>query len=198
MKKLLLILASVLAFNAHAATIDESNLTEDQKAQVAKIVAAQQERTNKELVAIDAVKKASNLSATARVETEKWAELGGNMGKAAVGAAKEIGMAANEFVGTPLGKVTMAVVVYKVVGRDIIRAVLASTIMVFFAGMTIAMFRSKKYKNIKYEFKPYLFGLWNRRVVVEGYVDDDWSIGYLICTFIMAVIGLVVGLSVMP
>ena len=119
------------------------------------------------------------------------------MGKAAVGAAREIGVAANEFVGTPLGKITMGVVIYKVVGEEIISAVVGFGILVFFLGLSIVLFRMKKYKNVEYEYKPVFFGLYNKQVVKSGYVDPEWAVGYVICGFASALIGLLVGLSVM-
>lgn len=188
MKKLLLILASTLLMaSASAAPIDDSKLNDEQKAQVQKMIT--------ELEAKQADSK--NISATAREETEKWVELGGNMGKAAVGAARELGVAANEFVGTPLGKITMAVVVYKVIGADVIGMFVGFGILVFFFGIAIALLRAKKYKNVEYDYKPTFFGMYNKRVVVSGFVDEAWDVGYKCAALLSVIIGMIVGLNIM-
>jgi len=186
MKKFLMILASTLLMaTASAATIDDSKLSDEQKAQVQKMVADLE------------AKKPDNISATARAETEKWVELGGNMGKAAVGAAKELGMAANEFVATPLGRVTMGVVIYKVIGKDIIGMIVGGCIVVFFLTMAVVLLRMKKYTNATYEYKPVLFGLRQRQFVMSGSIDNEWAVGYMIASFVCIVIGLLVGLNIM-
>lgn len=187
MKKLLMILASsLLMATAHAqTTADISSLTTEQQAEVLKKIEAMQAPGSK------------NISATAREETEKWVELGGNMGKAAVGAAKELGVAANDFVATPLGKVTMAVVVYKVVGKDILGVIAGGGVLVFFLSMAVYMVRRIKYKNVVYDYKPTFFGMYNKRVVVSGTVDEDWAVGHMIAAFVCVAFALVVGLNVM-
>lgn len=52
-----------------------------------------------------------------RQEAEAWAELGTNLAKATVAAAKELGVASSEFAVTDLGKVVTIVAVYKFLGR---------------------------------------------------------------------------------
>lgn len=187
MKKLIIALASILLMATASAqeTVDVSKLTAEQKATLQKTAEQMQGQPG-------------NISAVAREETEKWAELGGNMGKAAVGAAKEIGMAANEFVGTPLGKVTMAVVIYKVIGRDVIGIFVGSLVLVFFLSTGVFLLRSKKLKGkIEYEYKPAFFGLYNKRYVKGGEIDEDWAVGYFIGGFIMIFAGIAISMGVM-
>lgn len=185
MKNIFVILASVLLMATASAqeTVDVSKLTPEQKATLQKTV--------------EQMHTPTNVSQVARQETEKWAELGGNMGKAAVGAAKEIGMAANEFVGTPLGKVTMAVVIYKVIGKDVIGFFVGGAVLIFFVGLAVFFLRMKHFTNVVYDYKPTFFGLYNKRMVISGNVSEDWAVGYLVCAGISIVIGLLVGLNVM-
>jgi hypothetical protein len=49
---------------------------------------------------------------------DRWVALGENMGKAAAGAAREVGMAADEFSRTGLGKIIIVLVAWKVMGDD--------------------------------------------------------------------------------
>ena len=192
MKKLLLILAVFAAAHANASSTPTADLSKLTPAQQAEVLANIEKMAKPE-------EKAKNISETARHETEKWAELGGNMGKAAVGAAKEIGMAANEFIATPLGKVTMGVVIYKVIGKDIIKFIVGGAILVFFFSMAVYLVRSKKYTgSVEYEYKPAFFGLRQKQVVKSGVIDSDWAVGYMVAALACVIMGMVVGLSVMP
>ncbi|KAI9549461.1 hypothetical protein GHT06_001861 [Daphnia sinensis] len=91
MKKVLASLALLFATSAFSttSTVDVRNLTPEQVAQVQKQVS--------ELSSTPV-----NVSASVRKEAEAWGELGANMGKAMVGAAKEVGVASNEFAQTGL------------------------------------------------------------------------------------------------
>ncbi len=92
MKKILMILAVALAcVTASAQTIDTSGLSKQQMMELATKAAE--------------MKSPSNMSAEVRREAAAWGELGANMGKAVVGAAREVGVAANDFAQTPLGVV---------------------------------------------------------------------------------------------
>jgi len=186
MKKLLLIIASIACMGCATAqeSVDVSKLTAEQKATLQKTAEQMQGQP-------------ANISAVAREETEKWAELGGNMGKAAVGAAKELGIAANEFVGTPLGKVTMAVVIYKVIGKDVIGFFVGGGVLIFFCTVGVILLRTKHYTNAVYEYRPTFFGMYNKRVIVSGNIDEDWAVGYLFAALVAFAIGLITGLNVM-
>lgn len=183
MKKLLLIAALFASISATAATsVDTTQLTDSQKAALQKTV--------------DEMKSPSNISAVAREETEKWANLGGNMGRAAVGAAKEIGVAANEFVATPLGKVTMGVVIYKVIGRDIMKVVAGSFVLIFMFSLAFWLFNKKHYYGtVEYATVKTFFGLRTKQVVTKGTVDAEWSAAYMAAACVTVLIGLAVGLG---
>lgn len=52
---------------------------------------------------------------------QAWAEAGAQLGAALANAAKELGVAANDFVKTPVGIMTAGIIIYKYVGKDLIR-----------------------------------------------------------------------------
>ena len=189
MKKILTALIAItMAFAAAAATdvtaVDVSKLTTAQKADVLKYTASLET-------------KDSNVSVAARVEIGKWGELGVGVGRAAVGAAKEIGVAANEFVQTPLGMVTMAVVVYKVIGQDVIGFVVGLGILITFMTIAIAFAFFVKKGAVTYEYKPALLGLYNKKYVVSYKPNSDDTFGYMVVAAVCAFVGLLVGLNVM-
>ena len=139
---------------------------------------------------------AENVSATMRKEASAWGEMGANMGKALVGAAKEVGVAANEFAQTPLGKVTVAIVAYKIVGQDILAVVFGGTVMVFGLSLALWFLLTNRFYDRKFETKPTLFGLVNRHYVTEVKTDSDTFVGKLMGAAVSAAVGLVVGLTI--
>lgn len=109
----------------------------------------------------------TNISATVRQEASAWAALGSNIGVAMVGAAKEIGVAANEFSQTSLGRVVTFVVVYKLIGNDMIGFVVGAFILLVAYSAGLYMWFGRPWGNVEYDYKPRLFGLWNSRVVTK-------------------------------
>jgi hypothetical protein len=95
----------------------------------------------------------------------EWSKLGTNLGLALVGVAKEAGMAVSQFADTNLGKATMFIIAYKVMGHDVIHTTLA--FLVFFAGIAIlpALYRYLAYNEVVYENVPVLWGAFTIRKV---------------------------------
>jgi len=52
-------------------------------------------------------------------KVDEWTQVGANIGKGLVAAAKEIGTATVDFSKTDLGKITVGVIVWKVIGREL-------------------------------------------------------------------------------
>lgn len=113
------------------------------------------------------------VSTKVRHEAEAWGELGTNMGKAMVGAARELGVAANEFAVTPLGTVVVGITAYKIIGRDLLGALVGSLILIF--GYTIGfwMLLTNRWSTIQYEYKPILWGAFERRRILKISSDED-------------------------
>lgn len=195
MKKILMIAASFLLMSmGHAAQVDVNDekymLNEEQKAQVLAMI--------DDLNAKRAAQKGPNTSAVVREEAAKWGELGANMGRAAVGAAKEVGMAANEFVSTPLGKVTMGIVIYKVIGKDIIKFIMGFSILVFFLTTGHNFLRMKRYSGtVEYATVPTFFKLRTKQVVVKGQTNEQWAAAYTAMGIISILLGCAIGFGVM-
>jgi hypothetical protein len=60
--------------------------------------------------------KSNPVSTTKKVE--EWAEFGERFGKVIATVAKELGIAANDFVKTPVGKLTAIAIIWKTFGKD--------------------------------------------------------------------------------
>lgn len=95
-----------------------------------------------------------------RQEAEAWADLGGKVGMAMVSAAKEVGMAANEFASTELGTVVTAIVVYKIIGTELMS--LFGGLVILLVGIPLSMWvlmkKSTWAYEIDYEYQKYLGG----------------------------------------
>lgn len=187
MKKLIgVVLASfVLATSAVAQQLDTRGLTQ---AQVAELTAQAAKMRAPEA-------QAQSISAAVRNETAAWADLGANIGTAMVSAAREVGVAANEFSQTGLGKIVTGIVVYKVMGRDILGVIIGSAILLFGFGLVIWIMLTNKFGECKFEYQPVLWGLWQRRVLAEYSIDDDNANAKLICGLFVMIFTLAVGLA---
>jgi hypothetical protein len=137
-----------------------------------------------------------NNSEKVRNETAKWAELGSNIGRASVAAAKEFGIAANDFVNTPLGKITTAVVIYKIMGRDIIGIILGIIIITFCSAIGSYMLIKNKYSAAEYEIRPILFGLMNKKIVKSFTIEQDTVGWQLFFGTVFIILGFILGLNI--
>jgi hypothetical protein len=127
-----------------------------------------------------------------REEAAQWADLGANVGRALIGAAKELGIAANEFSQTGLGKCVVALVVVKLLGGTL--AHLAAAVLVMLLGSTFFWYVHRRILLLpKYNTVPVLWGLWHRRVVVSyGENDspnrDSWNVTSVLVLVVSTVV----------
>jgi hypothetical protein len=166
MKKLVALMvlcASSTVFAAKQASVDVSKLTPEQIAQINNQVS-------------EMTKDPVNVSATVRKEAEAWGELGANMGKAMVGAAREVGVASNEFANTSLGKVVVGIVAYKVVGKDILGVIFGSLILLGGYSLAVWVFTTRRWSDVTYEYVPVLWGMYTKQRVVKSHTDSDVSV----------------------
>lgn len=184
MKKLLWIalFVPILAFGQ---SVDVRGLT---KEQITELVQARDKMLSPEV-------QVQSVSASVRKETAAWANLGTNIGTAMVSAAKELGLAANEFSQTSLGKIVTGIVVYKVMGRDILGVFFGSVILFFGFGMVTWLLFTKRFGQVKYEYKPMFWGLWQRKVVTEYKIENENVTGKLVFGAILLIFTMIVGIN---
>ena len=161
MKKLLVIFGLFLSMNCAQAvqqTVDVSGLTQAQIAQITADVESKKASPVQTAVAV-------------REEVNAWGEMGANVGKAIIAAAKELGMAANEFASTSLGKFVIGVIIFKLAGSAILHILIGSMVIVI--SLTLG-WKLMKYSesNIEYDYKPVLWGLYNKRVIIKHTAHD--------------------------
>lgn len=74
--------------------------------------------------------KVNRKSATSAEKVGEWVDIGTKVGLGLAGAAKELGVQANQFATTPVGKMTMGLIVYKVAGSDLLKVLGAFTVLI--------------------------------------------------------------------
>lgn len=119
-------------------------------------------------------------------------DLGKNIGLAFGGAAHELGIAANDFVNTPVGMITMTLIIWHFMGGMIMH--LVGSILVLVVGMSFILWHFRSQLEIIETFssdKTNIFG--NSRLLTRTRqaVSADWKTGYLIvgfCTILVAII----------
>lgn len=70
-----------------------------------------------------------------------WAENGKGIGIAIGSAAKELGLAADAFLKTDAGKITVAMIAWKVMGKDIFQIIGGSVFFIILAGIWVHVYR---------------------------------------------------------
>ena len=158
-----------------APQVDVSNLTPAQVAEIQAKVAEMSPST------------AAKVSSELRQETGKWAEMGTGVATALVAASKELGMAANEFASTPLGKGVAVIIAYKVVGRDLLGIMTGIPIIIFGYSIALWIVTTRRWYAEEYAQKPVLWGLYNKSYVTKMSVDA----GTFGSTWLLAIIILV-------
>lgn len=178
MKRYIIALLFSLASTLSYASIDTTGLSEDQI---------------KELAAKAEQMKPSNPSKVVREELSEWGTLGKNMGEALISASKEVGVAVNEFSRTPVGIVTTAIIVYKIIGRDILKILFGLLWIVVGVTMSQRLYKGAYHYNTSAVQVPVLWGLWSysKKVTHDKQLHKD-SDGYFATSVIVLTVFLTI------
>lgn len=142
MKRLLVVALAFFSFNAFAGidhrsiSSDFNDLPETTKLEIAKQIAEAKKANQPYLPGV--------VKAVESVTPEKinqWAENGKGIGIAIGSAAKELGLAADAFLKTDAGKITVAMVAWKVMGKDVVRVVGGGIFFLVLASIWVYIYR---------------------------------------------------------
>lgn len=178
---MLLAVSLVIASPVYANAVDVSGLTQDQIRSLQTQAEALRTQTNKSDVdqTLDSV--------------QKYVEVGKGIGAGLGEAARSLNIAVNEFAVSPVGKWTLVLITYKVVGQDIIGLVMGLLWFAVFIPLWAYYFkRICLYQSITEEMN-------NGKVVkrhYQGYSPkDDHVLGYRIGFCIVMAIICIAGLG---
>ena len=138
---LLMFTAATAFADIDTADLSEFNkLTEVQKAEIVMQVAKSAEG-NSTLANLPTVKVA---------QVDQWVDLGEKVGRMLGGTAKELGIAANEFAVSPLGMVTMGLIIWNYAGNDLYGFILGIIWLGFMVPIWMYLFFKIAYPVTEY------------------------------------------------
>ena len=148
------------------------------------------ERQKTELVSRAATMQAANAYNTHNDDSfqkvDKYSDIAVKLMKGLANGAKEVGIAANEFLQTPAGKWTLAIIVYKTMGSDLI--LFGTAMLIFISGFTFIIYLSRRLckTTITYntEIKN-IFGNHPKIEVVKTPLTGDNICLLTICSFLI-------------
>lgn len=206
----LMLCFTVFMNNVNAEELDMSNLTPQQRHNL-QVKAAEMAAANaKSQVVVQQPKPTTitedvaDASAAMRKELTEWGFMGKGVGVALIAAAKEVGIAANEFAQTDLGKVTVAIVAYKMIGNEALDLLntfmgiaVGSFILLFSFGLAVwVLYSSRFHYKVEYEQVPYFWGLFQVSKVKSAIAEEEENRGMrLVFAVVVIIIGLIVGLN---
>lgn len=117
-----------------------NSLTESQKAEVIKSIADAKARGD---AASDTLAASAKQAVSNPQQVGEWLDVGTKIGQMFGGAAKEVGIAVNEFVKTPVGQWTMAIIIWKYMGNVIVH--MFGGILVMAVGLSVVGVMLRRY-----------------------------------------------------
>lgn len=183
-----MLFGSMLAF---AESVDISQLSKTAQAEIiAKVVAAQPNPAT-------IVQKNAEIVGMA----QSWVGVGQALGAGIVAAAKELGVAANDFATTDLGKIVIFLLVWKLMGAQLMGTALGLALIVssVWIGLRIVKSAERRSETVEYGQFSYLFGLFtirrliSKKITREDHLSDS-QITKSVVGYLLMAIGCIVGL----
>lgn len=150
-RRLITLFVLLVAMSVHAALSTSSvsqagfdKLTPQEQAEVIKMVT---EKAHAKGLSIGDVADPANAE-----RVDQWLNVGERIGKMIGGAAKEVGVAANEFVKTPVGTVAIALIVWHYMGDALLHLFVGMTVMV--VGLAATWFVSRRLTDVTRTYSP--------------------------------------------
>lgn len=113
-------------------------------------------------------------------QANEWVEIGQGIGSGLAAAARETGQVVNEFAATPVGQLTIVIILFKVMGGDIIQLIVG---LLYFA-VTIPIWYSFYKKLWPYTTVVTVYDeTTKKRTTTKSRAKVDWSDdnGVMIC-----------------
>jgi hypothetical protein len=187
MKKFI-VMTMLLIMTAFAYADISSGLTEIQKAELALQAAKMKEN------AIPTSKKVMDASDAALDVSKKWAGVGKELAVGIVATAKELGVAANEFAATPLGKLTTVMLVWNYMGKDILGIIMSLTLLFIGLPLIWYVYRMMITDNVVYEEKVGIFGRKYSQIKSYRTISDEpfffTTAGYILASIACIIVAL--------
>lgn len=129
-------------------------------------------------------------------QVDDWVTLGEHVGKAFGGAAKELNIAVNDFIKTPVGMLAMILIVWNVIGTTILHVF--GSIIIIIVGFGFLTWHRRVVYGTKCEYdseKKDIFGR-SRLISTESSdLEDGWKFAYWVTMVVIVVGSLIVLLA---
>ena len=159
-----------------------SKLSEAEKAEVIKMVADKA-----------ATKEAGMIPQLASEDkVEKWVKIGSNIGQGLAGAAKEVGVAVNDFAKTPVGQMAMVLIVWHMIGAQLIHVF--GGILIWIVGIAIIRHMVARAYPSKITYSKEVKNIFGNYVVEKSEpiaIADGNAAGWLFAYGIVLIAGLI-------
>ena len=129
-------------------------------------------------------------------DLERFSNIGAGVGKGLGAAAKELGLAMNEFSKTPVGLVTTALIIYKVIGADTLDAMsdVVQGLLILILGLSSTRYYAKRYVGeliIYSSEKKNIFGNPIIERIERSKMSDDATAWFMVITLLIIIVGIV-------
>lgn len=168
-----IICAALLAFaQMSLAQVSTQGLTERQAAELATRAAELRDANKNPEIAGISPKRVG-----------EWVDLGTNIGKGLGGAAKELGIAVNDFATTPVGMFTIAIIGWKFMGSAMMHILGAFTILI--VGLFFIWYMHRRVSDVKITYDPTAKNFFGNSKRVD-YWREGLSNDMTVCSFMAA------------
>lgn len=166
-----------------------SDLTDAQQAEILKAVAdkvvnnqqeeqkkKQEQQTQKQEELVDPKKM------------DDWVSLGEHIGLAFGGAAKELNIAVNDFITTPVGMMAMVLIVWNFIGQTILH--IFGSLIILIVGFGFLRWHKRSMVDTKREYDPERKDWFGRSLLVseeQDAISDGWKFTYWLSALIIIV-----------
>lgn len=124
-------------------------------------------------------------------KVERWVKIGSNIGQGLAGAAKEVGVAVNDFSKTPVGQLTAALIVWHMIGAQLVHVF--GGIMIWIVGFWMIHYIFQRSYPAKVTYSTERKNIFGNPVVekVERPSASNDAAGWLFACGVVLVAGLV-------
>jgi hypothetical protein len=152
---------------------------------------------------VEEVKKEQRAAIPELSMMDKAVELGRVIGSGLVATARELGIAANDFAKSDLGRVVMYILIWKYLGQDILGIVFGIPFMIAGVMIGLRMIRSARWETTAREYATtnVLWGLFTLKRLVKSEQTkrdtlSDTDTGQMVMGYVIFFLAVVAGLFI--
>lgn len=142
---------------------------------------------------VEAASAPASVAISSPEKIDKWIDVGTRIGQMMGGAAKEVGIAVNEFVKTPVGKWTMALIIWNYMGTMIVH-VFGGVVVLVFGTLALRYFMARL-NPVEYTYDHERTNWLGRSRVIKverNRMDGETIAWFIACQFIVIGAALIV------